>query len=455
MCVSAARCRSPSTATRSTRRSISGWRSRARTRSCRKARSIGPNTVRPGRNYDLGRSQPAARRDRPRKRGGDGLRHLPDGRPLDIVVEDSGESREKSRRARTDPRFLAADRHPAVHAADAADPVPPPRVFRPDADVDRQGDRERPADRRHARRGNSRRPASSSSNGRNGASTSRPRALAGEPPDLPAAVRLLALYEAWLGAADAEEHARIWHEMLRIWADEVFSIGLVAGVPQPVVVSTRLRNVPARGHVQLGPRRAFRHVQAGHVLVRRHAGAGRLGRARPAAGLKARIRRLRRGLLHDPGASRGWFAGSREPDRPGYPARRSRTANFGITRTCGRRAGWSRAGLSVRRIVFDARLSRPSDPDHDPDADRHQHRHLHHHPAAARRLFLDLHRRAAEPGRRRRSRQDRVSEGAVRLRQAAVAAVPLLGRRPAARRYGLFVRSTTCRSTRWSATGCC
>ena len=41
--------------------------------------------------------------------------------------------------------------------------------------------------------------------------------------------------------------------MLRIWADEVFSIGLIAGVPQPVVVSTRLRNVPVEGMYNWDP----------------------------------------------------------------------------------------------------------------------------------------------------------------------------------------------------------
>ncbi len=82
-------------------------------------------------------------------RGADGLRHLPDGRPLDIVVEDSGESTRQRRRHRIDPRCLAAGRRPAVHAPDAADPVPPPRVLRADADVDLQGRRERPADGRY------------------------------------------------------------------------------------------------------------------------------------------------------------------------------------------------------------------------------------------------------------------------------------------------------------------
>jgi len=35
--------------------------------------------------------------------------------------------------------------------------------------------------------------------------------------------------------------------MLQIWADEVFSIGTVAGVLQPVVVNAKLRNVPEQG----------------------------------------------------------------------------------------------------------------------------------------------------------------------------------------------------------------
>jgi len=32
--------------------------------------------------------------------------------------------------------------------------------------------------------------------------------------------------------------------MLAIHADQVFTVGIVRGVPQPVVVSNRLRNVP-------------------------------------------------------------------------------------------------------------------------------------------------------------------------------------------------------------------
>ncbi len=73
------------------------------------------------------------------------------------------------------------------------------------------------------------------------------KGAAGEPPNLPSAMRLKELYEEWLTATSVEEHARIWHDMLRIWADEVFSIGTVAGVLQPIVVNARLRNVPEQG----------------------------------------------------------------------------------------------------------------------------------------------------------------------------------------------------------------
>lgn len=66
----------------------------------------------------------------------------------------------------------------------------------------------------------------------------------GEPPDLPEAERLLDLLGQWRKAETTEARAAIWREMLRIYADQVFVIGTVNGVPQPVVVSNQLRNVP-------------------------------------------------------------------------------------------------------------------------------------------------------------------------------------------------------------------
>ncbi len=67
---------------------------------------------------------------------------------------------------------------------------------------------------------------------------------AGLPPDMPAARRLLELNEEWRLSTDTPRRAEIWHEMLKIHSEEVFSIGIVNGVLQPVVVNNQLRNVP-------------------------------------------------------------------------------------------------------------------------------------------------------------------------------------------------------------------
>ena len=70
---------------------------------------------------------------------------------------------------------------------------------------------------------------------------------AGEPIDDPAAAELLRLYEAWTGSTSEAEMAEIWRRILTIRMENVFSIGTVRKVPQPVVVNDRLRNVPSEG----------------------------------------------------------------------------------------------------------------------------------------------------------------------------------------------------------------
>ncbi|UWQ58982.1 ABC transporter substrate-binding protein [Leisingera caerulea] len=69
---------------------------------------------------------------------------------------------------------------------------------------------------------------------------------AGEPPDMAPAQRLMALLQDWNMAATHEDRAAAWREMLKIHADQVYAIGVVAAAPQPVVVSNRLRNVPEK-----------------------------------------------------------------------------------------------------------------------------------------------------------------------------------------------------------------
>jgi peptide/nickel transport system substrate-binding protein len=69
----------------------------------------------------------------------------------------------------------------------------------------------------------------------------------GEAPALPEAKRLVELYERWLVSASREERARIWAEMLDINAAGVFTIGVVGGALQPVVVKDGLRGLPEKG----------------------------------------------------------------------------------------------------------------------------------------------------------------------------------------------------------------
>ncbi len=69
----------------------------------------------------------------------------------------------------------------------------------------------------------------------------------GSAPDLPAAQRLLQLYKQWQGTTQAHTLEQIWREMLQIYADQVFVIGIVNGTLRPVVVSNRLHNIPREG----------------------------------------------------------------------------------------------------------------------------------------------------------------------------------------------------------------
>jgi peptide/nickel transport system substrate-binding protein len=67
---------------------------------------------------------------------------------------------------------------------------------------------------------------------------------AGEAPDEPEAAKLLELFKAWRTASDTEERGAIWHDILEIYGDQVYSIGLISGVMQPVAVRETLHNVP-------------------------------------------------------------------------------------------------------------------------------------------------------------------------------------------------------------------
>ncbi|MBZ0214962.1 MAG: ABC transporter substrate-binding protein, partial [Fimbriimonadaceae bacterium] len=75
----------------------------------------------------------------------------------------------------------------------------------------------------------------------------------GEEPDQPEVQRLVALYHEWQLSATDQERTRIWQDMLSVHADQVFTIGIVNGSLQPVVVSNRLKNVPETGFYNWDP----------------------------------------------------------------------------------------------------------------------------------------------------------------------------------------------------------
>lgn len=69
----------------------------------------------------------------------------------------------------------------------------------------------------------------------------------GTAPDLASVKTLNTLNQAWRGAITRQERERIWRQILALHGREVFTIGLIAGVLHPVVVNNRLRNVPLEG----------------------------------------------------------------------------------------------------------------------------------------------------------------------------------------------------------------
>ncbi|UCH74795.1 MAG: ABC transporter substrate-binding protein [Rhodospirillales bacterium] len=69
----------------------------------------------------------------------------------------------------------------------------------------------------------------------------------GEPADMEEPRRLLALLDEWYAADDRTRRREIWHKMLEIWSDQLFTIGIISGDMQPVVVNAKLRNVPEQG----------------------------------------------------------------------------------------------------------------------------------------------------------------------------------------------------------------
>lgn len=75
----------------------------------------------------------------------------------------------------------------------------------------------------------------------------------GTAPEIPEAVELVALATAWRLSQSHAEREEIWHRMLAIHADQVFTIGTVNGARQPVISADWLRNLPETGLIGFVP----------------------------------------------------------------------------------------------------------------------------------------------------------------------------------------------------------
>ena len=73
------------------------------------------------------------------------------------------------------------------------------------------------------------------------------RGKAGRKPPPGPAETLLQLYRKWRGTETTAERRDIWDQMLMLYAEQVFSIGIAGEMFQPVVVNRKLKNVPKKG----------------------------------------------------------------------------------------------------------------------------------------------------------------------------------------------------------------
>jgi peptide/nickel transport system substrate-binding protein len=75
----------------------------------------------------------------------------------------------------------------------------------------------------------------------------------GEKCDMDSACKLLDYVKEWEHATNDDERTKAWAKILQANAEEVFSIGTVNGIRQPVVVGPKVRNVPKEGYYAWDP----------------------------------------------------------------------------------------------------------------------------------------------------------------------------------------------------------
>ena len=66
----------------------------------------------------------------------------------------------------------------------------------------------------------------------------------GLPVDMGPAEKLLLLNKKWATSAMTANRRNIWHQMLEIYTDQMFSIGIIASVPKVIVANKNIKNIP-------------------------------------------------------------------------------------------------------------------------------------------------------------------------------------------------------------------
>jgi peptide/nickel transport system substrate-binding protein len=79
----------------------------------------------------------------------------------------------------------------------------------------------------------------------------------GEPPALPEAQRLFELFKDWGRSRTHDERVAIWQEMLPLFASQCYTVGLVGDVMQPVAIRKGLQNIPAEAVYNWDPHAQF------------------------------------------------------------------------------------------------------------------------------------------------------------------------------------------------------
>jgi len=180
------------------------------------------------------------------KRGLDGIRRLPDGRLLEIIVDSAGESTED-----TDVLELIRETWREIGVKMFVKPsqreVFRNRIFSGNAMMSIWGGLENalatpdtsPEQLAPTTQQQLQWPKFGQFHESGGSS--------GVAPDIPEIQELAELLTVWRHSASTEKRAAAWQRMLRIHAEQQYVIGTVTRVPQPVVATSRLMNLPTTG----------------------------------------------------------------------------------------------------------------------------------------------------------------------------------------------------------------